>query len=241
MDTVRSTFSRKIRLPMILRDGIWEPEFGGTIPVADGTKADLQIELSEITDKEFARRITAKSSLRILDRGTTLRAYLTTKTLNGVSEEQRKILKSWSEVGGEIAPFALDNWSSGGIHFVDLSIGGPTEKQAQDLLHCDGGLWLMTEGTRATGLISSLIDLPKFVSEEPAISLNHAFTLLSETYEPWRKSHTGNVYTRFLYRETNGLWYPLELLRNAQLAQKEMEIAAGLWQRFMQQMSSKKL
>jgi DNA replication protein len=91
---------------MILRDGIWEPEFGGTIPVADGTKADLQIELSEITDKEFARRITAKSSLRILDRGTTLRAYLTTKTLNGVSERGSTLITSnmpfdeWTETFG---------------------------------------------------------------------------------------------------------------------------------------------
>lgn len=98
----------------------------------------------------------------------------------------------------------------------------------------------MTEGTKATGLMSSLIELPEFVSKEPAISLNHAFTLLSETYEPWRMSHTGNVYTRFLYRESNGLWFPLELLRHAELAQKEQEIAAGLWNRFMRQMTSKK-
>ena len=85
-----------------------------------------------------------------------------------------------------------------------------------------------------------MIDLPSCVSKEPAISLNHAFTILSEVYEPWRKSHTGSVYQRFFYKEKDDKWYPLELLRDASLAEKEQEVAAVLWQEFLKRMSSTK-
>jgi hypothetical protein len=68
-------------------------------------------------------------------------------------------------------------------------------------------------------------------------SLNHAFTKLSETYETWRISHTGNVYSRVLYQERNGHWYPLDLLRNETLDKKEQQIAHELWQTFMSKMT----
>ena len=56
-------------------------------------------------------------------------------------------------------------------------------------------------------------------------------------YEPWRISHTGNVYQRFLYKENNGKWYPLELLCNRALVEKEQEIAFQMWQDFMSRVS----
>lgn len=72
---------------------------------------------------------------------------------------------------------------------------------------------------------------------EPVSSLNHAFTKLSEVFEPWRISHPGNVYQRFLYKENDSRWCPLELLRDAALAKKEQEIACQLWQDFMKRVS----
>jgi hypothetical protein len=55
--------------------------------------------------------------------------------------------------------------------------------------------------------------------------LNHAYTKLSEVFETWRIAHTGNIYYRMLYRERNGIWYPLDILRNAALVNQEQEIA----------------
>ena len=52
-------------------------------------------------------------------------------------------------------------------------------------------------------------------------SLNYAFTRLSEQYEPWRISHTGNIYDRIFYKENNEKWYPIDLLRNVISAKKE--------------------
>jgi hypothetical protein len=40
--------------------------------------------------------------------------------------------------------------------------------------------------------------------------------------------------------EKDKKWYPLDLLRNITLAEKEQEIAYKLWQDFMERMSSNK-
>jgi hypothetical protein len=53
-------------------------------------------------------------------------------------------------------------------------------------------------------------------------SLNIALTRLSERYEPWRKAHTGNVYDRVIYKESNDKWYPLDVMRNS-IAAKQAE------------------
>jgi hypothetical protein len=41
-----------------------------------------------------------------------------------------------------------------------------------------------------------------------------------------------------LYRERNGIWYPLDILRNKALEKQEQEIARKLWDDFMGKMSS---
>ena len=93
-------------------------------------------------------------------------------------------------------------------------------------------MWLITQGLEAVGLASTTVRLPKEISTDPVASLNHAYTKLSEVFETWRISHTGNIYTRVLYQERNGKWYPLDLLRNNALDKQEQEIAKGLWEAF---------
>jgi hypothetical protein len=119
-----------------------------------------------------------------------------------------------------------------------VTIAGPDNKQAQLFDTNRGGLWLVTEGAEAIGLASTAVRLPCAISTEPVASLNHAYTKLSETFETWRISHTGNIYTRVLYQERTGIWYPLDVLRNKALEKQEQEIARNLWDDFMGKMSS---
>jgi hypothetical protein len=49
--------------------------------------------------------------------------------------------------------------------------------------------------------------------QKEATSLNHAFTLVSETYETLRMSHTGNVFQRGYVEVGNKRWKSLEDLR----------------------------
>ena len=231
---------KKVRIPVRMVDGEWEVAFGGKAPVRDGQEAELLVPEKAITDKAFLSEMKRRVVLPILERGTKLRAYLATKDFKGVSEDQRKQLLSWENWPREVGTDAIDNWSSGGLSFFELTIGPPTERQMEDDTLKAGGLWLEIKGRKATSLISSTFELPECVSDETAISLNHAFTLLSEVYEPWRKAHTGSVYERFLYKESNGRWYPLSLLRDARMAENDQKIAQNLWNEFMRRMGSRK-
>lgn len=47
-----------------------------------------------------------------------------------------------------------------------------------------------------------------------ASSINNAYTLISEQFEP-RRSHTGNVFTKCYYQKQS-IWFPLEDLRQAE-------------------------
>ena len=95
----------------------------------------------------------------------------------------------------------------------------------------------MTEGAKAIGLASTTVLLPCAISTKPVASLSHADTKLSEIFETWRISHTGNIYTRVLYRKRNGIWYPLDVLRNKALEKQEQAIARNLWDDLIGKMS----
>jgi len=73
-------------------------------------------------------------------------------------------------------------------------------------------------------------DRVELVSKPTAISLNHAFTMLSEQYESHRLSHTGSAYTRVFYKEADGRWYPLSDLREGVLISAERQLIADSWQ-----------
>ncbi len=232
----KSPSDRFVRIPVRYVDEQWECLYGGVVPVAPDAEAELIIARKSITDEGFLGRMYAKSSIKVLGEGVSLLTYLATKDKVSLTEDQKRHLIPWER--RNIATEYIDNWNTGGLSLVEVSIGDPTYQQAKKFHTQQGGLWLLTEGPKAVGLQSTRIYLPKEVSKEPVNSLNHAFTKLSETYEPWRISHTGNVYQRFLYQEKNGRWYPLELLRDAALAKKEQEIAYQLWQDFMKRKSA---
>lgn len=232
-----TTPDRLLRIPMRHISGRWEGEYGGLIPVDSGTTAELVIESRKITDAAFLKRMTQKGSIRVLKEGTPLLACLATKEQTQIPADLRRHLTPWRELVASIATEHIDNWSTGGLSLVEAKISNPSDQQAKKFNSEHGGLWLLTEGPKPVGLKSSRIVLPAGISDSPVGSLNHAFTRLSEVYEPWRISHTGNVYQRFLYKERNGLWYPLELLRSAALAKTEQAIAYGLWQDFMARMA----
>lgn len=227
-----------VRIPMRFIDGEWVFEFGGSPPAVHGTAGELVMPRSKLTDDDLLRKLTEISRVRILDQGTVLRAYVVVKEPWELTEEQEKVLLPWNKVGHEFAFAGVPMWSSRDPSIVELRLDNLTEQQRLKHPNETGGLWLRLEGMRPIGLISSSITMPGFISKEPAISLNHAFTLLSETYEPWRMSHTGNVYTRFFYQESDGLWYPLELLRQAEVAESEQKIAYELWQDLRRRMAN---
>jgi hypothetical protein len=79
--------------------------------------------------------------------------------------------------------------------------------------------------------------LPDGLKTKGATSINHAYTDLSETFEPWRISHTGNIYEQVFYQEKNEKWYPLEILRSRALQKAEHATAQDHWKIFLATMT----
>jgi hypothetical protein len=235
---VRKTLStRRLRIPVRLVDGTWECAWGGAIPVRGDTDAELVVQRTTISDKAFLEAMERKGRHKVLDQGTRLLVCLSMKAKSQAPESLRLLLKPYDYFRGMIAATYLDHWNAGTIVFVEVTLAGPDEKQARLFDTNRGGLWLMTEGAEAVGLASTTVLLPSSISTEPVASLNHAYTRLSEVFETWRISHTGNIYNRVLYQERNGIWYPLDDLRNKALEKEGQEIARKLWDDFMRKMS----
>lgn len=235
----RKASEKFLRVAMRLVDGQWQMTSGGGLPVAEGTEGEMIINIKSITDLKFLARMKARENIKFLPQGTELRAYVVLRKKEELTKELLSHLTPWAKVQAEIATEHIDNWSRGELHVVHVRVGDTTPQQNRQLNSISGGLWLMIEGRESVGLRSSQIVLPKGVADEPLISLNHAFTRLSEVYEPWRTSHTGNVYQRFLYKEADGRWYPLEILRDAAFARQEQAIAFQLWQDFLAKIAAK--
>ncbi|SFL57339.1 hypothetical protein [Shimia aestuarii] len=228
---------KKHRLPIRFVDGAFEMEFGGAVPVADGAECELIISEDKISDPALLKSLRSKKAIRILEKGTKLIAMLSGSRPEEVTDELRQ-----ATLPADFASRSLGKWferwerRSALRNFVEVEIGPADDRQRQLPDMESGGLWLTVQGWRAVGLESSQIILPECVSSEPATSLNHAYTLLSEAYEPWRISHTGNIYEQVLYQEGNGKWYPLEFLRDETELEEGQTIAKAHWERFLRDM-----
>jgi len=229
--------SRRLRIPVRFVNGQWEFRLGGQVPIKEFADAELVLHRSSIKDKAFLDVIEGKARHKVLEEGADLLVSLTVKPESRPPGRLVEPLIPYEELRTQIGSGFMENWSSVPPSFVKVKIAGPNEKQARLFDTKRGGLWLLTRGIEPQGLESTRIQLPEEVSVEPVGSLNHAFTKLSEAYETWRISHTGNVYERVLYRERNGKWYPLDLLRNEKLEKQEQEIARGLWEGFLAKMT----
>ncbi len=215
----------RIRIPVQLVDGRWEFFYGGGVPVVEGTFGELLVEEHYITDPNFLRGLRRKAVHRVLPEGTELRVAVTIRT--DLDETLQAHLKRPKRE--ELGTAYYETVRSGETRLVSVIIGKPGIETARRLGSDEGGVWLHLEGARPKSVSTSSVHLPEVVRREPVDSLNHAFTCLSTVYEPWRKSHTGNIYTRVLYRERNGKWYPLETLRRAAEAAEEQTLIRERW------------
>lgn len=203
---------RRLTLPIQKVNGQWEMIHGGGIPLPDGTFADISIDLDTVQDETFKILITQELSAKVLPMGTTLYVALTDR-------------QTCSDVKLDIPS---NHWPEGSTRFEPVTLG-PTSIKCPDLFDENGGLWIRHIGLDHCELRSSTILLPEGFPTAVARSLNHALTLLSEHYEVHRISHTGNVYDKIYYQETNNEWLPLSVLRDGVAKRAEESLMALAW------------
>ena len=232
----KAVSERLLKVPVRFIDGKWELPFGGEVPIKDGSFAELAIARDAISNNEFRAKMEKAGRHKVLEEGVSLLVSLTVKSERPPPTNLAPLLRKYDEVSKYIAGGFSGRWTSVAPSFVKIDISGPDDKQSRLYDTKKGGIWLITQGIQAVGLGSTTIQLPKEISPAPVFSLNHAYTILSETFEPWRISHTGNIYSRIFYRELNEKWYPLETLRNIELRRVEQAIAGEFWRSFLEKM-----
>lgn len=210
-------WTEKITLPVKRVGAHWEFFYGGDVPVREGTLGELTLDARDITNEKFKQRVMQEVSVKILDEGTELLVALTDHDTKGR-------LIGYPEKMPMHVPW-------GTTRFAKVRLGPQRPKKGQLSLDTEisrGGLWLKVKGLERCELQASTVLMPEGF-EEPAVSLNHAFTLLSERYEKHRLSHTGNVYSRVFYCEGNGHWFPLDDLRRGVLVTAERNLLKSAW------------
>jgi hypothetical protein len=210
----------KLSIPVKRVGGHWEFFYGGDVRVHDGAVATLVVPESAIVDEKFSQRIKQQAVVRVLNEGAPLLVALSDRTAGAIPAELS------SRINHEDLPSETTRLIK--IHLAAPKTNAPARRLlGQDFMR--GGLWLNVKGLDKTEIISSPIRMPEGCKENTAISLNHAFTMLSEQYETHRLSHTGNVYNRVFYQEENGYWYPLADLREGVLVNAQQQLLAETW------------
>lgn len=219
----------KLRVPVRFVDGHWEFMYGGGVPIRNGTIGDLVIDTDAITDLGFLSLLRHRTECKILAEGTELLVALTIKPTVELPGELKQYLIPKDAENLLLGQDFYTTIRSPDTQFVKVTLGAPTDKQMKLFPEETGGAWLQVQGTQPKGIFTSKIAAPMLGDEGTADSLNYAFTQLSKLYEPWRKANTGNIYDRVLYRERNGQWYPIRVLRDAQIARDEHALIRELW------------
>ena len=215
---------RRLKLPVHLVNGQWQFFYGGEVPAAEGTPAEMVIDSARITDKDFLHRVTQRVVSHCLPRGTRLMVALSIRTVPTGSI-------FWSPERYHAQSIKVDerHLPSDTTRFVPVFLGVINRPQTSLLFEEDGGLWMVVSGLGECELFSSSVNFPEKLEMESAQSLNHAFTKLSERFETHRLSHTGSVYSRVFYQESDMRWYPLEYLKSAALGRAEHAVMAAGW------------
>lgn len=209
----------KVTVPVKRVGERWEFFYGGDVPVREGTRGELTLSADQITDESFRKRVMQELTVKILDQGAELLVALSDRDTNG------RRAGSWPERFPPNVPL-------GTTRFERIWLGPVKKKADEQTLDAElerGGLWLKLKGLERSELQGSSVQMPTGFQPPIATSLNHAYTMLSQSYEKHRISNTGNVYTRVFYQDEDRRWYPLDDLRNGVQAEGERRLLNDLW------------
>jgi hypothetical protein len=212
-------WTAKLTVPVKRVGERWEFFYGGDVPVREGTLGELTVSADQITDENFRQRVMQELTVKILEEGTELLVALSDRDTNGGRAG------AWP---GSYPP----NVPPGTTRLERIWLGPVKKKPDEELLDPAlerGGLWLKLKGLERCELQGSTVQMPTGFQPTVAISLNHAFTMLSKAYEKHRISNTGNVYSRVFYQDRNKHWYPLDDLRTGVQAEGERKLLNELW------------
>lgn len=178
---------RTLTIPIRIEAGKVAFAFGKRMPaLVDGTRGELVVSVDSVVDRYLAKLLQADQSVDLLPIGSLV--LIAVHPAFGDQAMQRAAYQK------------------------------PVELMKPGLLYYEAyieqALGLRLAGARRPSFTGGACTIPA-LDNRRAISLNQAFTLLSERYEPDRHSHVGNAFKSGIYLdEASGQWRTFEDARN---------------------------
>lgn len=188
-------YDKTVVIPAKYVNGKFQYFYGGYLPeFQDGTIIDLVVPEYAIKDTDFLKVLNTGHSEVLLPKGETIYAAVSSRQiperLRNLSLSIKSLIQgSVSTVIASLFPDSL---------FVEILLDEP--------------LYLELRGTKHGRLKPVKCSIPSLKKE--ARSLNHAYYLISEIFEPDRISHAGSVFQKMMYIDSRTHCSTLDDLRN---------------------------
>ena len=193
-----SKYEKNIRIPVIFEDGQIKFYYGGAMPIIEeGTIGELVLPEYSVENKEIVKKLQDKYEVRLFDSGTILYLGMQNNFI------PHNLFGSVVELKNVYPPIDCQ--------FVEVILNEP--------------LYLLFRGSKQAKLQNVECVIPALANKK-AISINNAYTLISEVFEPERKSHSGNVFDKCYYKYIDiksgtEHYFPIERLRQNYEAEYE--------------------
>lgn len=210
-------FETFVRIPVHFENGAWVTETGRSLIAANGTTAEFVMPTGAVKKLWPERDICVLECAQFLNQGAALRIAIRVRHRDELKDALLKHLISPIDMMGRVEWGTVQGWHSTEAHFIEVVLGDPTTPQKEKFPDFSGGLMVKVRGTAIEEVIPSRFNLPEGISDKKPLSLNHAYTILSEIYEVHRASHTGSIYQTIFYQGADDCWYPLGLLKKVGL------------------------
>ncbi len=189
---ITNRFNKTVVIPTKVVSGKFQYFYGGPLPkLRDGTIFDLVVPEQAIEDKTFLGVIENSHFEELLSKDKTIYAAVSSSQVPTNLRDSAFSMGSLN-LDPVIASFFND------ARFVKIVLDEP--------------LYLQLRGTKQGRLKPVKCTIPDL--NEKAISLNHAYRLVSEAFEPQRISHVGNVFQKMLFIDSNKRCFLLDDLRS---------------------------
>ena len=199
MPNLSDSYKATVRIPIQVRKGAVTYFYGGSLPkLKDGCVGDLIVPRYAVEDEDAVRELTREETKIVLDSRTPILFSIDARATPPA-------LGSWVMTPTVAQPHRwARHWQA---RFVGVLLMEP--------------LGLRLRGSKPAALRPCMCAIPSLRAK--ADSLNHAYSLISESFEPRRISHSGNVFHVAFYPR-DGAWWPLNHLRGVHQAKEEKRL-----------------
>lgn len=206
-------FEEFVRIVVSFKNGAWVTSTGRKLTAVEGTTAELILPAEASSKLWPQREVPVRKLCQFLAPGASLMFALRVRQHESLAKPLLEYLIPPHTMRGEVEWGSVKGWHSTEAHFFQITLGASSAEQREKTPDFAGGLLVEVRGKAIKVMDVSPFALPKGISDKKLLSLNHAFTILSEVYETHRAAHTGSIYETVFYRGSDDRWYPLGHLR----------------------------